>query len=190
MTQAKKISIILDTNIFVNPDSRRFFGASPEEALNKFLQMLKEKENITCFIPPSIHEEFLTFIEEKKISKDFSLIIKRPPAKYEVPISALFLYEFIEDVRARINKGLRIAEKYTRRGAERNADEKMIKTLREEYRTALREGIIDSKEDFDLLLLAKELGAQLATSDNGLIKWAHKFGLVCLTAEELRNLLI
>jgi predicted DNA-binding protein (UPF0278 family) len=54
---------------------------------------------------------------------------------------------------------------------------------------ALREGIIDSKEDVYLILLAKELNGLLATSDNGLIKWAQKLGIHCIAAQELKKLL-
>ncbi|MDD5441704.1 MAG: PIN domain-containing protein, partial [Candidatus Omnitrophica bacterium] len=63
--------------------------------------------------------------------------------------------------------------------------QEMIKTARDEYRIALREGIIDSKEDFDLLLLAKEEKAFIATSDQGLIDWAQKLGVPSITAKEL-----
>ena len=88
-------------------------------------------------------------------------------------------------MRARINKGLRIAEKYSRL----NNNEESIKNLRREYRVALREGVIDSKEDFDLILLAKELDAYLATSDQGLVTWARKLGINCIGAEELKELI-
>lgn len=191
----KKIAnITIDTSIFVNPASRVFFGQTPDEALNNFLQKLKEKKDIFCYMPPSVYEELMKFIENKPIAKDVLLLHKKPPASYQTPIPSLFLYEFIEEFRARINKGLRIAEKYTRNELKIKPqgcrpDEEIIKRLREEYRIALREGIIDSKEDFDLLLLAKELDAYLATSDNGLITWAQKLGVPCLSAEELKELL-
>lgn len=191
----KKISnIIIDTSIFVNPASRVFFGHTPDDALNNFLQKLKEKKDIFCAMPPSVYEELMKFIEKQPAAKDVLLLHKKPPSSYETPIPSLFLYEFIEEFRARINKGLRIAEKYARnelkiKSQEGRPDEEIIKRLREEYRIALREGIIDSKEDFDLLLLAKELDAYLATSDNGLIKWAQKLGIPCLNAEELKELL-
>jgi RNA ligase partner protein len=201
--QVKKIPhVVIDTSIFVNPDSRIIFGQSPEAALGKFLAILEDKNNILCYMPPSVYEELLKFFEQKPTLKDTILINKKPPASYQSPIPSLFFYEFIEEFRIRINKGLRIAEKYARKdlkeslqahakaaaGRQRD-DEELIKKLREEYRTALREGIVDSKEDIDLLLLAKELDALLATSDNGLIKWAQKLGVHCIGAEELKKLL-
>ncbi len=190
----KIVNITIDTSIFVNPASRVYFGQTPGEALNNFLQKLKEKKDIFCYMPPSVYEELMKFVENKPAAKDALLLHKKPPSSYQTSVPSLFLYEFIEEFRVRVNKGLRIAEKYTRNelkikpeGA--RLDEEIIKRLREEYRIALREGIIDSKEDFDLLLLAKELDASLASSDNGLIKWAQKLGIPALSAEELKELL-
>lgn len=190
----KPVKITLDTSIFVNPASRIFFGQSPESALKNFLEKLKKQNDVSCYMPPSVYEELLKFMETKPSPDETLLIQKKPPASYEIPIPSIFLYEFIEEFRARVNKGLRIAEKYARQElkatpAKEKTEEEIIKRLREEYRVALREGIIDSKEDFDLLLLARELNSFLATSDNGLIKWAHKLGISCLTAQELEELL-
>ena len=122
-----------------------------------------------------------------------TLLNKKPPSSYALGVPAMLVYEFIEEMRQRINKGLRIAEKYTRKGLKaaggRDKEEETIKSLRQEYRVALREGIIDSKPDFDLILLAKELEAYLATSDSGLVKWARKLGISCISAEELKELI-
>jgi len=46
----------------------------------------------------------------------------------------------------------------------------------------MRTGIIDSKEDFELVLLAKELEASLVTSDEGVIKFANQVGCEYLPA--------
>lgn len=184
-----KINIVLDTNIFINPDSRFLFGKTPEEALNNFLEKLSKTASISCFMPPSIYEELIKFINLKHISKKFILVNKKPPSNYEFRVPAIFLYEFIEEMRSRINKGLRIAEKHSRKRTQGISEEEIIKNLRNEYRIALREGIIDSKEDFDLILLAKELKAYLVTSDNGLIKWAYKLGISCLSGKELKTMI-
>ena len=53
----------------------------------------------------------------------------------------------------------------------------------------MREGIIDSKEDVDLLLLAMELDAVLITADQGLIKWADKLGIKWLFPERFKDYL-
>ncbi len=191
----KPLHIILDTSIFVNPDSRTYFGSTPKDAFSNFLDQLSHKKQITCYIPPSVYEELAKFIDKLPPPQKTILINKKPPSSYQTPVPAMLVYEFIEEMRIRINKGLRIAEKYTCKGLtspiptkkERNED--LIKKLREEYRTALREGVIDSKEDFDLVLLAKELNAYLATSDLGLVKWAQKLGITCINAQELKALI-
>lgn len=191
----KSLDIILDTSLFVNPDSRTYFGNKPSEAFCGFLDLLKDKKNINCYIPPSIYEELLKFMDKLPPLKKTKLINKKPPSSYQTPMSAILMYEFIEEMRLRINKGLRIAEKYARKGlttsipTKNEKNEELIKSLRQEYRTALREGIVDSKEDFDLILLAKELNAYLATSDQGLVKWAQKLGITCIDAQELKEIL-
>jgi len=199
----KALYIILDTSIFVNPDSRIYFGNTPKEAFSNFLDQLKDKKHINCYIPPSVYEELAKFIEKMPPAKKIVLVNKKPPSSYQTPIPAMLVYEFIEEIRLRINKGLRIAEKYTRKGlaapidkaiplgipAKKERNEELIKNLRQEYRVALREGIIDSKEDFDLVLLAKEITAYLATSDLGLVKWAQKLGITCINAQELKELI-
>ncbi len=191
----RPLQIILDTSIFVNPDSRTYFGNTPKEALSNFLDQLKDKKQINCYIPPSVYEELAKFIEKLPSTKKTILINKKPPSSYQTPVPAMLVYEFIEETRLRINKGLRIAEKYTRKGlaapipAKKERNEELIRNLRQEYRVALREGIIDSKEDFDLVLLAKEINAYLATSDSGLVKWAQKLGITCINAQELKELI-
>ncbi len=192
----KSLNIVLDTSIFVNPDSRVHFGNTPKAAFSNFLDQLKDKKHINCYIPPSVYEELVKFIERLPPTEKLILINKKPPASYQTPIPSLLVYEFIEEMRLRVNKGLRIAEKYARKGiikaggTKKEGGEELIKTLRGEYRSALREGIIDSKEDFDLILLAKEINAYLATSDLGLVRWAQKLGLTCINASELKEIII
>ncbi|MBU2044934.1 MAG: RNA ligase partner protein [Candidatus Omnitrophica bacterium] len=181
----KQVKIVLDTSVFVNPDSNRYFGENPRKALINFLDSIEDKKHISCYIPPSVYEELLNFTEKLLPTKKTLLINKKPPSSYESGVPARLVYEFIEEIRLRINKGLRIAEKYSRQ----NNGEESIKTLRQEYRVAMREGVIDSKEDFDLILLAKELGAYLATADFGLVTWAQKLGITCISAEELKELI-
>ena len=185
----RKTKIVLDTSIFVNPDARRFFGKSPDEAFSNFLESLKGKKHLTCYMPPSVYEELMKFMERDLPLKKTVLLHKKPPASYQAPMPALFLYEFIEEMRKRMNKGLRITEKYIRKGLAGGEEQAMIKAAREEYRVALREGVIDSTQDCDLLLLAKETHAFLTTADVGLIHWAHKLGIKCLSAQELKEII-
>jgi RNA ligase partner protein len=64
-----------------------------------------------------------------------------------------------------------------------------ITKLRERYREAMRRGIIDSKEDADLFLLAYELNGTLVSADEGLKKWADRAGIKRINALNLRKIL-
>ncbi|MCC7211994.1 MAG: RNA ligase partner protein [Candidatus Brocadia sp.] len=221
--------IIIDTSIFTNPDVYHSFGLNPTEALHTFLEIAGKLEGTSFYMPPSIYLELLNFIEPKDIPPELQIrIIQKPPKRYELSVPAFLLYELIEDVRHRIDKGLRVAEEAVRKKIDkglktseamerrrkasreksvflfpdvRMTEEIPYKTesetleaaaiadLRKKYRSALREGIIDSKEDVDLILLAKELDGILVTADTGIVKWADKLGIRYLDPRILRSVL-
>ncbi|MBI4824118.1 MAG: RNA ligase partner protein [Nitrospirae bacterium] len=186
----KKGKVVLDTSLFVNPDVRRSFGKTPTEALEGFLFLAAQVPILEFYMPPSVFEELLNFIEPEKVSGDLLVyLLQKPPKKHELIIPAFLLYELIEDVRERVNKGLRVAEKAVRSAGLKKADE-VIQDLRHKYREALREGIIDSKEDVDLILLAMELNALLVTADQGAIKWAEKLGIKWLIPEKFKEYML
>lgn len=221
--------IIIDTSIFTNPEVYQSFGSNPTEALRTFLEIIGKLDGPTFHMPPSIYQELLTFVEAKDIPPDLQIrIIQKPPKRYELSVPAFLLYELIEDVRHRIDKGLRVAEEAVRKRINRDlkapeeAERKQkilheksvflfpdvrmteevpyrteseameaiaITDLRKKYRSALREGIIDSKEDVDLILLAKEMDGILMTADSGIVKWADKLGIRYLDPHMLRGIL-
>ncbi|MFB6281446.1 MAG: PIN domain-containing protein, partial [Haloferacaceae archaeon] len=53
----------------------------------------------------------------------------------------------------------------------------------------LRQGVLDSREDFDLLVLARELDAGIVTEDTGILDWSEDFGLRCLRGRNFPTLL-
>lgn len=182
--------VVLDTSLFVNPDVRTSLGNNPTEALETFLFLAAQIHILEFYMPPSIFEELLHFVERDRIPGDLLLILhQKPPKKHELKCPAFLLYELIEDMRERVNKGLRIAEKAVRSAEKKKADE-IIQDLRRKYREALREGIIDSKEDVDLLLLAMELDALLISADQGLIQWAEKLGIKWLFPDKFKDYLM
>lgn len=184
------LKVVLDTSLFVNPDVRADLGETPTEALETFLFLAAQIHILEFYMPPSIFEELLHFVDRKRIPGDLLVILhQKPPKKHELKTPAFLLYELIEDIRERINKGLRVAEKAVR-STDRMKVEDIIQDLRRKYREALREGIIDSKEDVDLLLLALELDALLITADQGLIKWAEKLGIRWLFPEKFKDYLM
>ena len=135
-------------------------------------------------MPPSIFEELMNFVSRDQISGELLLHLnQKAPAKHDLKLPAIFIYEFVEEMRERVNKGLRISEK-TLRNAHSAEPDALIKDLRRKYRDALREGILDSKEDVDLLLLAYELDAVLVTADGGAVLWADKLGVTWLLPDK------
>lgn len=181
--------VVLDTSLFVNPDVRLNLGSTPTAALETFLFLAAQIHILEFYMPPSVFGELLHFIEKDKISGDLLVILhQKPPKKHELKCPAFLLYELVEDIRERVNKGLRIAEKAVR-AIEHGKSDDILQDLRRKYREALREGIIDSKEDVDLLLLSMELDALLVTADQGLIKWAEKLGIKWLFPDKFKEYL-
>jgi len=186
----KKGRAVLDTSLFVNPDVRRSFGENPTHALENFLFLAAQVPIFEFYMPPSIFKELENFIEPEKIPGELLVYLhQKPPKKYELTLPAYILYELVEDIRERVNRGLRIAEKAARNPEGKSQDE-VVQDLRRKYREALREGIIDSKEDVDMLLLARELDALLVTADQGVIKWAEKLGIKWLVPEKFKEYML
>jgi len=177
-------NIILDTSVFVG----QFFGKSSTESFNNFLSLTGKSKGYRFYMPPSVLEELKKFIDEFDIDvKSINLLRIKAPKKHELTIPAYLLYNLVMDMRKRTDRGLRIAENAIR--SDGKIDD-IIRTLRANYREATREGILDSKEDVDLLLLAKELNGVLATADKGLTFWAQELGILTLDPEELKNRLV
>lgn len=182
--------LVIDTSVFINPDVRESFGKNPEEAINEFLKIVKQTKHFEFYMPSSVHKELMYFLEEKKVSKDFYYLIRiKSPDKHRILCPAIFFYELVEEMRTRINKGLRAAENAVKNVSQKGLDE-TIKDLRKKYREALREGIIDSKEDVDLIFLSLELKATLVTGDQGLIRWADKLGIEWIIPNKFKDFLI
>jgi RNA ligase partner protein len=182
--------VVLDTSLFVNPEVRNDFGKTPTDALSGFLELAEQIPSLEFYMPSSIFSELLNFVDEEKIPGRFMAIInQKSPSKHELTCPAYLLYELVDDMRDRINKGLRIAEKAVR-NAGKEDDRELIKGMRKNYRDALREGILDSKEDVDLIFLAKELDALLVTVDYGAIKWAEKLGVRWLLPKKFKDYLL
>jgi len=185
----RKDRVVLDTSLFVNPEIRRDFGDTPTEAINEFLDIARRIPALEFYMPSSIFRELLNFVNEREIPGALLAVLRqKSPSKHEMTCPAFFLYELIEDLRDRVNKGLRIAEKAVR-NAGKGEEQEVIQSMRKNYREALRDGIIDSKEDVDLILLAKELDALLITVDLGAIKWAEKLGIRWLLPSKFKEYL-
>jgi len=186
-----KKKIILDTSLFVNPAAAMAFGPTPTLALTRFLDLAKNIPDVEFLMPPSIYAELMYFAEEVKIPKSLLLVIqKTPPKKHEIKIPVIFIYELVESMRDRIDRGLRLSERHVREALQMDPppknqhdvkgprpDAEMIGRLRESYRRIMREGMLDSRADVDLLLLSYELGGTLVSADQGVLLWAENLGI-------------
>jgi hypothetical protein len=195
---------VLDTSAFLSNDVRRG-NESVIDAANRLLDLISKarlKLNISCYMPPSIVRELSRSLHAKSCPEEIftkidTWIVKKNPSRHEVAIPSDMLYSFISDLRGRIDKGLRVAEKAVHKAEK--ADQKkgenfrseldnVISELRSKYRIALRQGILDSKEDLDMLILAKELQAGVVTADEGIMRWAEEFGLRYVEAKAFPSL--
>lgn len=180
---------VLDTSIFTNPHAYEVFGPEPGLAISCFLS-LAQRSSSEFYMPTSVYEELRQMRDLGELEAEFELVVKiRSPRKHALQIPAYVLYEFIEEVRHRMDRGLRIAEEHARLGHQHENTGALIARLRERYREALRRGIIDSREDADVLLLAYELDGNLVTADEGLRTWADKVGVKLVNPRNFRALL-
>lgn len=187
---SNKRKLVIDTSVFINPDIRNPFGNTPEEAIEEFTKIVKKTKGLEFYMPSSVLKELLYFVEEKKLPEDFHFLVRiKSPHKNKILCPAVLFYELVEEMRVRINKGLRVAETAVKTVSQKGIEE-TLKDLRKKYREALREGIIDSKEDVDLIFLSLELKATLVTGDQGLIKWADKLGIEWIIPEKFKEFLL
>ncbi len=184
-------TFVLDTSVFTNPDVYQQFETDQMGAIENFLSLASHTE-ASFYMPTSVYHEFSKIVNLGDLMPKFELVVRiRSPRKFNLLIPAEFLYEFIEEVRYRINKGLRIAEEHAKEAGKLTEENvgKVINRLRDKYREALRTGIIDSKEDMDVLLLSYELDAILVSGDEGLRKWADRVGIKLIEPKNLRYIL-
>ena len=180
MFRKKGGAFVLDTSLFVNPDARKYFGETVDGALANFLASAEKMKGVRFYMPPSVQKE-LKYFAQKELPNFKNLIVVKSPSLYEQKIPAILMYKFIDEIRSRVNAGLRVSEKFVK-DERLPLDEKLHK-LRTQYKEALREGILDSEEDFEVMMLAKELKATIITLDQGLVKAAEELGVRCMAVD-------
>jgi RNA ligase partner protein len=202
-----KQRFVLDTSLFLTPEIRGE-DESIEETCLRLLDAIAEarlEHGISCYMPPSIYDELTTMLRDRDVSDETiqklnTWVITKSPAHHEVMIPAQMVYEFVDEMSERVNRGLRVSENAVRKAEEQRGEavddhdhmtqvDRVVSELRDEYRDALRQGVLDSREDFDLLILARELEAGVVTEDQGIINWAEDFGLRYLYGRDFPTLL-
>ena len=203
-----KQRFVLDTTAFTDNQLRDEFGegnlAKTADFLINLIAESRIKLNMSCHMPPITYKEFIEYMTrydcpEEILVKTETWIVKKTPNRYDTKIPSEIFYEYVEDMRERMNKGMRISENAIWEAAvesmvrlsreEKKADIELevignaIKDFRKRYRIALRKGTLDSAPDLDVLLLAKELGAGVVAADEGIKVWAERLGLRFLSAK-------
>ncbi len=177
---------------------------SAREVLD-LIALARLKLDISCYIPyPSVYTELTSFLkryecDEEIFTKLDTWLVKKTPNRYEVKIPAAIFYEYIITVRQKMNRGRRLAEEYILEASAITSklDDKDIETeigsliskFRDKYRMVMRQGILDSAPDLDVLLLAKELEAGVVSSDAGIRKWSERLGLRFVEASKFPRML-
>jgi RNA ligase partner protein len=183
-------SYILDTNLFFNMQAGLGFGDTTEKVIE---QMTIVGRTAKLYMPPRIVEEFLSFFENKdqeNIKKLLSVITVKSPSVEQFTFPASIFYTLVEDIRNRSYRGLRVGEEEIEAAARGMLDTKelskmefqkkvgvQIKGFRDRYRQATRVGFLDSLGDLDIIILAKETGGTVVSTDEGLLKWSRLFGV-------------
>jgi hypothetical protein len=189
---------VLDTSLFITEEIRHE-DESLESAVVRLLDLVATARlelNISCYMPPSIHDELATMLRDRGVSEEVfsrldTWVVRKSPDRYGVTIPANIVYNFIDEMSDRVNRGLRVSEEALREVQQLDPEalaaddgddyvteaDRVLSNMRDKYRRALRQGVLDSREDFDLLVLARELDAGVVTEDRGVVSWADEFGL-------------
>ncbi|AXV38582.1 MAG: RNA ligase partner protein [Methanobacteriaceae archaeon] len=209
-----KQRFVLDTTAFTDNQMRDVLGdgelLKTVDVLLDLIARSRIKLNMSCHMPPITYKEFSDYMARYECPEDIMIkaetwIVKKSPNRYDTKIPSEIFYEYVHDMRERMNKGMRISESavweaavesmvMASRGQKKTDIEvkiigKAIKDFRKKYRAALRKGTLDSAPDLDVLLLAKELGAGVVAADEGIKIWAERLGLRFLSAKSFPKML-
>lgn len=194
---------VLDTSAFLTNYIRE--DESLESAVKGLLETIENanrEQGIEFYMPPSTFGELRKIlrdrdVEDETIEKLEAWITKKSPSRYEVEVPGEVVAKFIEDMRDRVNKGLRDSEKAIREVEDTEEPDKehyssedvVVSDLRDKYKETMRKGILDSREDLDMLLLCRDIEAEVVTEDKGVINWAEDFGVGYIKGRELPEVL-
>ncbi len=197
MTEKK---FVLDTSLFLANQIRED-GDRLNDAVERLLDSMKSS-GLEFYMPPTTFEELLEILEgsvEPENMKELKAVITRKsPSRYEVDIPGEMLYKFIGEMRERVDKGLRLSEKAVRKDLDEidepehehySKTDVVVSNLRDNYKEKMRKGTIDSKEDIDLLLLAREIEASIITEDQGVINWCEDLGVSYIKGRDFPDFL-
>jgi len=204
---------VLDTSAITDPRLRRVFRVETLDGVVREYARLLIRSHIVLgaefYTTPNTALELRSFLERNNVSNEaiemlMGAITIRSPDLYTTRIPAVVMSDWIHDMLIRITKGLRVAENSVRRAARKGYDRgiqrdkkgldtiiaETIHELREKYREATRKGVIDTRVDFDLVILAHEINAELVTNDTGIMKLCDQIGVKYIEPPRFINKLI
>jgi RNA ligase partner protein len=195
---------VLDTSALTDTRLRSVLGrGSLDEAIRALGELIAEARiayGVEVYMPPTVYEEARRFLIANGVTlHSFEELVTwitiKPPARHEIMIPASIVRDYVEEVRARLTRGLRVAEEHVRRAFETGGlypsdtasrEERreklgaLIRGLRERYREATRHGMVDSVEDLDAVLLAVEVKGTLVSNDEGVRRFAETLGVISI----------
>ncbi len=186
---------IIDTNLFFNMEGSMGLGDTTADIIKTLVRAVEKapSEELEIVVPPTIVQEITSFFDspdDPLLKSLFGSLTVKSPGTSEQSVSASIFEQLIEDYRDRAYRAMKVAEEEVIHTAEmfmgkevlpqkefQMACGKILTKLRERYRNATRTGTIDSKADFDLIMLAREMDGYLVTTDEGVTYWARLLGV-------------
>ena len=114
-----KQRFVLDTTAFTDNQLRDDFGdgdlVKTVDFLIELIANSRIKLNMSCHMPPITYKEFSEYMaryecpDEVMVKAD-TWIVKKTPNRYDTKIPSEIFYEYVQDMRERMNKGMRISE--------------------------------------------------------------------------------
>lgn len=88
-------------------------GEDVEATVLRLLDFIAEAKltlDISCHVPPSIYDEHATMLEDRGVSEEVfsklnTWVIKKRPSRFEVTVPAEIVFEFIDEMSDRVNRG-------------------------------------------------------------------------------------
>ncbi|HEU97340.1 MAG TPA: RNA ligase partner protein [Fervidicoccus fontis] len=162
------------------------------KSISALIAELRFRLDIQFYTTPSMAGEMRKYFLANGVSLEtlndfFSWIMVKAPDMLSTKIPAIIMSEYITSIRLRSYRGLRLLEDIIRKSIremgtkERNeVYTQLIHEAREKFREIMRKGIVDSPEDFDVVVLAYELKGTIVTNDEGIKKLSEKMGIIVI----------
>lgn len=187
---------MLDTSALTDPRLRSSLVVenldSAIKTISALVAELRFRLDIQFYTTPSMAGEMRKYFLSNGVSLEtlndfFSWIIVKAPDMLSTKIPAILMSEYISSIRLRTYRGLRLLEEMIKKAIKESekkgrseAYAELIHEAREKFRDIMRKGIIDSPEDFDIIILAYELKGTIVTNDEGIRRLSEKMGIIAI----------